>query len=65
MGIIIKNFGWILKRLWTRNGLLKWQHYICHTKKWKMWTQKNVKVVSKLTIKSKKSLNEEFINEVH
>jgi hypothetical protein len=28
-------FGWILKRLWTCNGLLKWQHYVCHTKKMK------------------------------
>ncbi len=39
-------FGWILRRLWTRNGLLKWQYYVSHIEKWKMWIQINVKVVS-------------------
>jgi hypothetical protein len=34
MGIIIKTFGWI-KKLWTCNGLLKWQHYVCHIEKMK------------------------------
>jgi hypothetical protein len=30
-----------------------------------MWTQKNVKVVSKQKIKNKTSTNEKSINEVH
>jgi hypothetical protein len=34
-------------------------------KKWKMWTQKNVKVVSKLKLKNKTSSKKEFTNEVH
>jgi hypothetical protein len=34
-------------------------------RKWKMWIQKNVNIVSKLKLKSKSSSNEEFISEVH
>ncbi len=30
-----KFFGWNVRRLWTHNGLLKWQHYICHKEKMK------------------------------
>ncbi len=44
---------------------MKWQHYVYYIEKMKMWTQKNVKVVSKKKGKSKASSNEEFINEVH
>jgi hypothetical protein len=29
-GIIIKKNGWILRRLWIHNGLLKWQHCVYH-----------------------------------
>jgi hypothetical protein len=62
MGIIIIFFGWMLKRLWTQNGLLKWNHCVCHRKK-----LKNVesKVMSKLNLKNKASSNEEFISEMH
>jgi len=28
-----KKFGWILRKLWTHNELLKWQHYACHIEK--------------------------------
>ncbi len=34
--------GWILRRLWTCNGLLKWQHYIYHTYKMKNVDSKNM-----------------------
>jgi len=58
-------FRWILKRLWTHNGLLNWQHNVCRIEKWKMWFKKYFKVVSKQKLKNKTSLNEEFISEVH
>jgi len=58
-----KKFGWILKRLWTHNELLKWQHYTCHTKKMKNVTKKIHQ--SSVKIKNKALLNEKLINEVH
>jgi len=36
-----KTFGWILRRLWTRNGLFKWQHYTYHIEKMKIVDSKN------------------------
>jgi hypothetical protein len=36
-------FGWLLRRLWIRNGLLKWQHYFYHTKKMKNVDSKKCK----------------------
>ncbi len=36
-----KKFGWILRRLWTCIRLLKWQHYVYHTKKKKNVDSKN------------------------
>jgi hypothetical protein len=36
-----KKFGWIIRRLWTCNGLLKWQHYVCQPKKVKNVDSKN------------------------
>jgi exonuclease I len=46
-----KCFGWILRRLWTRNGLLKWQHYICHIKKMKNVDSKKCQSSVKIKIK--------------
>jgi hypothetical protein len=28
----IKNYGCVLRKEWTHHGLLKWWHYVCHTK---------------------------------
>ncbi len=33
-------FGWFLKRLWIRNGHLKWQHFVCHIEKMKILNSK-------------------------
>jgi len=53
-----KKIEWTLRRLWIHNGLLKWQHYICHIEKnEKCGFKKYVK------IKNKGSSNEKSINE--
>ncbi len=60
-----KIFGWILRRLWICNGLLKWQHYICYMEKMKNVNSKicqsNVKKIKINKVPS----NEEFIDEMH
>jgi hypothetical protein len=59
-------FGWILKRLWICNGLLKWQQYVCHTEKnEKCGLQKICQSSVKIKINNKTSSNEEFIIEMH
>jgi hypothetical protein len=49
----------------THNGLLKWQHYDCHTKKIEKCGLKKYVIVSKYKLKNKALSNEEFISEVH
>jgi len=48
-----KKIGWILRRLWTHNGLLKWQHYACHIEKMKNVDSKKCQNSVKIKIKIK------------
>ncbi len=59
-----KFIGWIIRRLWTCNELLKWQHYVCYMGIIKNVDSEKIKVASKKENK-RKSLNEEFISEMH
>jgi predicted KAP-like P-loop ATPase len=38
----IKKYGWILRKKWTHNWLLKWWHYVCHVNKMKNVDLKNM-----------------------
>ncbi len=65
MGIIIKfldefkeDYGLVMD-FWNDNIMFVTK------KKWKMWIQKIVKIVSKYKLKNKTTSNEEFISEVH
>ncbi len=53
-----KKVGWIVKRLWIHNGLLKSQHYACRTWKMKIVDSKNTsKLCQKIKNKSSQIKN--------
>ncbi len=62
----IKNYGWILRKTWIHDGLLKQWHCICHTYKIYMLSEKTWHIiVSKLKLKNMPTSNEVCKSKTH